>query len=98
MLRTSSSHGVRLEAKVQIFVLIQWVTKVGANVLSRFKKYLDNDGPAEAWYCHKQGGNQLFRIHAGGFIAQNLQCIYPARYIFISRLFYTLVFLYLLVA
>lgn len=54
-------------------------------------KNSDNDGPAQSWYCHKQGGNQLFRVNADGQIAQNLQCLYPKRYellclhIFISQ-------------
>lgn len=35
------------------------------------------DGNAQTWYCHKQGGNQLFRVNLDGQIAQNLQCLYP---------------------
>lgn len=60
--------------------LLAWgeIRGKGSNICVDSMGHKDNDGPAEAWYCHKQGGNQLFRIHAGGFIAQNLQCIYPA--------------------
>lgn len=60
--------------------LIAWgeIRGKGSNICIDGMGHKDNDGPAENWYCHKQGGNQLFRIHKGGFIAQNLQCLYPA--------------------
>lgn len=50
----------------------------GSNMCIDSMGHKDNDGPAEAFHCHKQGGNQLFRLNEAGQIAQNLQCLYPS--------------------
>lgn len=50
----------------------------GSNMCIDSMGHKDSDGPAETFYCHKQGGNQLFRLNEAGQIAQNLQCLYPS--------------------
>jgi len=59
--------------------LLAWgeIRGIGTNLCIDSMGHKDRDGNAQTWYCHKQGGNQLWRLNDANQIAQNLQCLYP---------------------